>query len=76
MLLFGVAGFAFLEYAELMLGMAVSVVVGTWLGTRLLKRIDDDRFIQLYKVTLTVVALRLVWSGVASLDVLANVTAP
>jgi uncharacterized membrane protein YfcA len=70
MVLFGVAGFAFLEYGELILGMAVSVVVGTWLGTRLLKRIDDDRFIQLYKITLTLVALRLVWSGIISLDLL------
>lgn len=66
-LLFGFAGFAFFEYAELMLGMAVSVVIGTWLGTRLLKHLDDRRFTQLYKFALTVVALRLVWSGVTSL---------
>jgi uncharacterized membrane protein YfcA len=70
MVLFGIAGFAFLEYAGLMLGMAASVIAGTWLGTRLLKHIDDDRFTQLYKLTLTVVALRLVWSGIISLDLL------
>ncbi len=67
MLLFGLAGFAFLEYAELMLGMAISVVVGTWLGTRLLRHLDDDRFTQLYKLTLTAVAFRLVWSGMSAL---------
>ena len=72
MLLFGIAGFAFLEYADLMIGMAIGVIVGTWLGTRLLQHLDDERFTQLYKLTLTAVALRLVWSGVASLEIMRN----
>ena len=41
------------------------VVAGTWLGTRVLDRLDDERFTQLYKWTLTAVAIRLVWSGLA-----------
>lgn len=65
LMLFGVAGFAFREYIALMAGMAGCVVAGTWLGTRLLHRLDDDRFTQLYKLSLTAVALRLVWSGVS-----------
>jgi uncharacterized membrane protein YfcA len=76
MVLFGVAGFAFIEYADLMIGMAASVIVGTWLGTRLLQHLDDERFTQIYKLTLTAVALRLVWSGVASLEVAGNPIAP
>jgi uncharacterized membrane protein YfcA len=68
LLLFGIAGFAFFDYAGLMLGMASSVIIGTWLGTRLLKHLDDERFTQLYKLTLTAVALRLVWSGFASME--------
>jgi uncharacterized membrane protein YfcA len=63
LVLFGLAGFAFSEYLPLMAGMAVSVVVGTALGTRLLRRIDDARFVQLYKIVLTAVAIRLLWSG-------------
>lgn len=63
MILFGFAGFAFLEYTGLIVAMAACVIAGTWLGTRLLGGLDDDRFTQLYKLTLTVVALRLVWSG-------------
>lgn len=66
MILFGIAGFAFLDYIGLMVGMAGCVVAGTWLGTRLLHRLDDDRFTQLYKLTLTAVALRLVWSGLSA----------
>jgi uncharacterized membrane protein YfcA len=68
LLLFGIAGFAFFDYAGLMLGMASSVIIGTWLGTRLLQHLDDERFTQLYKLTLTAVALRLVWSGFASME--------
>lgn len=67
MILFGAAGFAFLDYAGPTAAMALSVVAGTWLGTRLLDRLDDDRFTLLYKVTLTLVAIRLVWSGLAAL---------
>lgn len=63
LLLFGVAGFAYLEYGLLIAAMAAGVVVGTHLGTRVLHRLDDDRFTQLYRWTLTLVALRLVWSG-------------
>lgn len=69
MVLFGVAGFAFLEYGELMFAMAISVVLGTWLGTRLLRHIDDELFTRLYKLTLTAVALRLIWSGIDMLGI-------
>jgi uncharacterized membrane protein YfcA len=61
--LFAIAGFGFLEYGPLMIAMAACVIAGTWLGTRVLHRIDDDRFTQLFKFTLTAVAVRLIWSG-------------
>lgn len=67
MILFGIAGFAFLEHAPLMAYMVAGVVVGTWLGTRALHRLNDERFTQLYKATLTLVALRLMWSGLTPL---------
>lgn len=68
MILFGLAGFSFLEYGPIMLAMAACVIAGTALGTRLLHRLDDERFTQLYKWTLTLVAFRLIWSGVSALD--------
>ncbi len=71
LLLFGLAGFAFLEHGPLCLAMAASVVVGTALGTRVLHRIDDARFMQLYRIVLTAIALRLAWSGVSALGALA-----
>jgi uncharacterized membrane protein YfcA len=66
MILFAIAGFAFLDYIGLIVGMAGCVVAGTWLGTRVLHRLDDNRFTQLYKLTLTAVALRLVWTGLTT----------
>ena len=76
LLLFGFAGFAFLEHAGLMLGMSICVIAGTWLGTRLLHQLDDERFTQLYKLTLTLVALRLVWSGMSSMDFADSLLSP
>ncbi len=69
MILFGIAGFGFLEYGPLMAGMAASVIAGTALGTRVLHRLDDARFTQLYKGALTLIALRLVWSGLSALAI-------
>jgi uncharacterized membrane protein YfcA len=63
MALFGILGFAFLDYLPLIAGMGLSVIVGTALGTRALHRLDDERFVKLYKIALTLVAIRLVWSG-------------
>ena len=65
--LFGIAGFAFREHLLLMGAMTLAVVAGTHLGTRLLARISDARFTQLYKAALTGVALRLIWIGTGSL---------
>ena len=65
-LLFAIAGFGFLEYGSLMVAMAACVIAGTWLGTRVLHRVDDDRFTQLFKFTLTAVAVRLIWSGLSA----------
>lgn len=67
LILFGFAGFAFAEYGIAILTMAACVIAGTTFGTRLLTRLDDARFTQLYKVTLTLVAFRLIWSGFSAI---------
>jgi uncharacterized membrane protein YfcA len=64
---FGLIGFAFLESLPLIAGMVVCVILGTALGTRLLSRINDERFVQLYRIALTLVAIRLVWSGLPAI---------
>lgn len=61
---FGVAGFAFAPYAALLALLSVLVVVGTWIGSRLLDRVSEKAFVRLYMGVLTLIALRLVlWEG-------------
>jgi len=46
-----------LDTLALLSGM---VVAGTWLGSRLLDRVSEPHFVLIYRVVLTVIALRLV----------------
>lgn len=63
-LVFGAAGFAFAGYVLVLVAMALAVVAGTWLGSRLLDRVDERSFRLLYRVALTAIAVRLiVWDG-------------
>jgi uncharacterized membrane protein YfcA len=61
---FGTVGFAFAAYLLPIGLMSAGVMVGTWLGSLLLDRIDETLFRRLYRVVLTLIALRLIlWDG-------------
>ncbi len=61
---FGVAGFAFLEFALPLALLSAAVVVGTWIGSRTLERVSELWFTRLYRAVLTLIAIRLVvWDG-------------
>lgn len=63
-IVFGVAGFAFASFAPMLALLSVAVVVGTWIGSRLLDRVSESAFVPLYKTVLTLIAVRLVvWEG-------------
>lgn len=64
LVLFGLAGFAFVQHAPLLAVTVVLVVVGTALGSRLLERLPEAAFRQVYRVVLTLVALRLIGAEV------------
>ena len=55
-----VAGFAFASHLPLLALLSGLVVVGTWIGSRLLDRVSERTFVRLYRAVLTVIALRLV----------------
>lgn len=57
---FGAAGFAFREHLAVLVLLSAAAVVGTWIGTRFLDRLDDRRFELVYKAVLTLIAVRLV----------------
>jgi uncharacterized membrane protein YfcA len=64
--LYGAAGFAFLAFAPLLALLVPLAFAGTWLGSRLLDRVDERTFGWLYRGVLTLVALRLVASALES----------
>lgn len=60
--LFVAAGFSLIEHAPALLLLGSCVLAGTLAGSRLLDRVSEPVFRGLYKVTLTLLALRLaVW---------------
>ena len=66
LVVFGVVGFAFSDYALLLVLLAGMVVAGTWTGSQLLTRVKEGWFVALYKGVLTLIALRLVLSAIVS----------
>lgn len=54
-------GFAFADHLILMAVGAVGVLAGTWIGTNLLHRANERHLALLFKVTLTTLALRLIY---------------
>ena len=56
-------GFSIGPYLLLVAGMAVSVVAGSWAGTRLRGRIPEQRFRSAFKIVLTLLAVRLLFSA-------------
>jgi uncharacterized membrane protein YfcA len=59
-LLFGIVGFAYPQYVVLLAAMCGCVILGTWIGSRLLDRVNERAFVLLFKGALTLIAVRLV----------------
>ena len=64
---FTFVGFAFWQWLPLVLAMIASGAVGTWLGLKLLNKIPVEKFKLLFKIILSVLALRLLYQAVMSL---------
>jgi uncharacterized membrane protein YfcA len=58
--LYGFAGFDFAQHAAVLGGMCAMVVLGTWIGSRLLDRLDEQLFRRIFQTVLTLIALRIV----------------
>ena len=63
---FGALGFAFADWWQPILLMILSGAVGTWLGLKLLNKIPAQRFNQIFKWMVTLLALRLIWQVLAT----------
>jgi uncharacterized membrane protein YfcA len=63
---FGFLGFAFLPWAPLLVAMVGAGFLGTMLGRRLLDRLPHHVFSRIFKVILTMLALRLLYAATFS----------
>ena len=68
-LVFGFAGFVFLDWLAFIVAMIVAGLAGTWIGIHLLRHISDRRFALTLNILLTLLALRLLWQAAAELVV-------
>lgn len=60
MVVFGLLGFAFSDWLPLILAMVAGGFAGTWIGLHILKRLPAERFQLIFRLLVTVLALRLV----------------
>lgn len=64
---FALLGFAFAPWAGLIAAMIATGFAGTFAGTRLLNHIPEANFRRVFRVLVTLVALHLLWRGLAAL---------
>ena len=64
-LVFGFAGFVFLDWLAFIAVMISAGLVGTWIGIHLLHYISDRRFAVALNLLLTLLAMRLLWQAAA-----------
>lgn len=57
---FGLLGFAFAPYVPLLVGMMISVTLGSYVGTRLRGKVPEQPFRQAVKILVTVLASRMI----------------
>ncbi len=60
-------GFGILEHWQLLLPMSVAVILGTVIGSQLHGRLNEDRFVVIFRVILGVLALKLLYDGTSGL---------
>lgn len=63
---FALFGFAFDQYAPLVLAMIATGFAGTWLGSTVLARVPETLFRTGFKLVLTLAALQILWSAASA----------
>ncbi|MCE8023210.1 sulfite exporter TauE/SafE family protein [Billgrantia aerodenitrificans] len=63
-LVFQQAGFELRPWLPLVAAMIASGAIGSWIGLRLLKRLQDKHFSKIFSWILTLLALRLIWQAI------------
>lgn len=64
---FSFVGFSFIDWLGLSLAMIAAGALGTWIGLHLLRKIPAERFGRIFRILITLLALRLLWVAGVSL---------
>ncbi|MDU2938849.1 MAG: sulfite exporter TauE/SafE family protein [Enterobacteriaceae bacterium] len=62
-LAFGLMGFAWATWLPVLIAMIISGALGTWLGSRLLDNLPEKLFRVVFRVTMLLLSLQLLWQG-------------
>ncbi|MFP8966214.1 sulfite exporter TauE/SafE family protein [Pokkaliibacter sp. CJK22405] len=64
---FELGGFSLQAWLPLIMAMIAAGALGTWMGLRLLLKMNNERFQFLFRAAITLLALRLLWQGIGGL---------
>ena len=64
---FTAIGVNLIEYSHELIGLVLGAATGTFVGTKILKRISDNRFRMLLNVVLTILAVRMIYENLQTL---------
>lgn len=67
MIVFTLIGFSFWQWLPLILLMVLGGMLGTWLGLKMLNKIPQKLFSQVFRLVITLMAARLLWQASTSL---------
>lgn len=65
---FLIVGFSFSQWVGVIVAMVASGALGTFVGLKMLKRVPNGAFVWLFKVVITLLAIRLLWQAFNSLN--------
>lgn len=66
LVVYSTLGFLFVEWLPLIIAMVAAGAAGTWLGLKLLDRMPPAWFRPLFRIIVTLLALRLIWQALAA----------
>ena len=61
---FGLIGFSFVQYTDLILSLIIASLIGSWIGRYILIKLPEKLCKLALKTIVTTLALNLIWSGV------------
>lgn len=66
-LIFGILGFSFAAYADLMVAMFAAAIAGTWVGKRILVNVPQDLIKTIFKILVTCLGFKVLVDGVTGI---------